>query len=275
MNKAHEIAFEQWLATLPPKEIGLSELVRSVAQELAKKAFQAGAQFVEKSMEEARPIGWYKPMKNYYHDLGVEEWNVDCAMIEDSPGEGWLPMFAQAMPERFSAKPIEMAEKDGTKIYAFDPSKGWIVCQWGKHDHVPLFGWVYREHPESQDDFRMTSCEPTHWLSLPAEKSLLLPDDVQWVVNSIAELGVKIGDQFFFMYKGYSLVYAGEPDEDNKQLYWRPIKKREFGESCYPIHPDQERCGYSHLKGTVSLEDSPDWKLLPMPPENWDKGDGA
>ncbi len=53
--------------------------------------------------------------------------------------------------------------------------------------------------------------------------------DVEWVVNNIGELGVKIGDQFFFLYKGRS-YQCGEK--------WRPVYKREFGETCHRSTPN-------------------------------------
>ncbi len=95
----------------------------------------------------------------------------------------------------------------------------------------------------------------------------LLPDDVEWVVNDIAELGVKIGDQFFFLYKGTSLVYGyldEDPsippvhDADGTPMHWRPVFKREFGECAHPIN-------YANpsLIGTVSLDDSDEWQELP------------
>jgi hypothetical protein len=92
---------------------------------------------------------------------------------------------------------------------------------------------------------------------------VLTKDQVEWVVNDIAELGVKIGDQFFWLYKGTSLVYD-EPvhDDTGEPMHWRPVFKREFGECCHPInHAD-----YS-LIGTVSLDDSDDWQVLPAPPQ--------
>lgn len=58
----------------------------------------------------------------------------------------------------------------------------------------------------------------------------LTTDDVEWVVNEMGELGVKIGCQFFFLYKGYS-YQGGEK--------YRPIGKREFGECCHPARQDQ------------------------------------
>ena len=102
---------------------------------------------------------------------------------------------------------------------------------------------------------------------------MLKASDVEWVVNDIAELGVKIVDQFFFLYKGYSLVYgddeksraAGVPlneDTDPPTVHkWRPVFKREFGECAHPINYQD----YSKI-GTVSLDDSDEWKDLPIPP---------
>ena len=55
------------------------------------------------------------------------------------------------------------------------------------------------------------------------------PDDVQWIVNSNGELGVKIGGRKFFLYRGYSLEYS-----DDSVLKYRSVGKREFGETCWP-----------------------------------------
>lgn len=102
---------------------------------------------------------------------------------------------------------------------------------------------------------------------------MLKADDVEWIVNDIAELGVKIGDQFFFLYKGYSLVY-GTDDESQaagvalngdtnppKPHTWRPVFKREFGECAHPInYKDPTKIG------TVSPDDSDEWKPLPAAP---------
>lgn len=56
--------------------------------------------------------------------------------------------------------------------------------------------------------------------------------DVQWVVNDLGELGVKVGNQLFFLYKGDSI------SSGNK---WRPVGKREFGETCQsPFYESDE-----------------------------------
>lgn len=98
----------------------------------------------------------------------------------------------------------------------------------------------------------------------------LSKDDVEWVVNDIAELGVKIGDQLFWLYKGASLIYGKDlndikdgvvqHDDDGGIVYWRPVFKREFGECAHPINYTDPR-----LIGTVSLDDSDDWQPLPAP----------
>ena len=56
-------------------------------------------------------------------------------------------------------------------------------------------------------------------------------DEVKWVVNDLGELGVRIGDTSYFMYKGESIVYS-ETHEDGTRMMQRPVQKREFGEVC-------------------------------------------
>lgn len=94
----------------------------------------------------------------------------------------------------------------------------------------------------------------------------LLEDDVQWIVNSRGELGVKIGNQFFFLYKGDSLCYGGYSDtrvdgvcldtegprETWGKMKYRPVGKREFG--------------VSGPKVEVNLGDSDKWQDLPAAP---------
>jgi hypothetical protein len=83
-------------------------------------------------------------------------------------------------------------------------------------------------------------------------------DAVEWVVNDNSELGVKIGNQFFFLYKGDSLVYETGKHDDGSAMHWRTVGKREFGECCHPInYSDPTRTG------TVSLDDSDRWADLP------------
>lgn len=59
------------------------------------------------------------------------------------------------------------------------------------------------------------------------------PDQVEWVVNDLAELGVRINGRCFFLYKGHSLEYDGTHNDGTPMLV-RRVNKREFGECCHP-----------------------------------------
>jgi len=73
--------------------------------------------------------------------------------------------------------------------------------------------------------------------------------NVTWVVNDIAELGVKINEQFFFLYKGISL--------ENQGTYYREVFKREFGEVCHPTKEYDSKCYIG-----FHLEDLSCWSKL-------------
>lgn len=81
----------------------------------------------------------------------------------------------------------------------------------------------------------------------PSFKDALLSEaEVEWVVNSHADLGVLIKGICYFLYKGESLVYfkEGEP------LFVRKVEKREFGESAHPLeHPFEAPLDKPYLKG--------------------------
>lgn len=61
------------------------------------------------------------------------------------------------------------------------------------------------------------------------------PDDIEWIVNDTAELGVKIHGRCFFMYKGRSLEYEKGLHDNGEPMLFRSIGKREFGETVCPI----------------------------------------
>lgn len=117
-------------------------------------------------------------------------------------------------------------------------------------------------HAKTEHHFEMSN--------MPPLVARLRPEQVEWVVNDIAELGVKIGDQFFWLYKGRSLIYGddqksrdagvalNEDTDPPTRHMWRPVFKREFGECCHPVNYEDPT-----KWGTVSLDDSDEWKPLP------------
>lgn len=64
-------------------------------------------------------------------------------------------------------------------------------------------------------------------------------DRVQWIINDSAELGVLVDGVAYFLYKGNSLIYVEALHDDGKQMRYRPVGKREFGECCHPIAMDK------------------------------------
>lgn len=59
-------------------------------------------------------------------------WNacVEAISEYEESGGGWLP--------------IETAPKDGTEIIGWTHDAGRVICHWGKHNHVPIYGWIRR-----------------------------------------------------------------------------------------------------------------------------------
>lgn len=107
---------------------------------------------------------------------------------------------------------------------------------------------------------------------------LITDDDVEWVVNDIAELGVKIGNRFFFLYKAHSIEYTddGGTDEHHPRE-WRLVGKREFGEVCKSPHyadildtwaqatlQKKTEADRPTFKGT-DIYDASAWRPLPQP----------
>jgi len=61
------------------------------------------------------------------------------------------------------------------------------------------------------------------------------PNDVNWVVNDLGELGVQINGRCFFLYKGDSIEYGTGTHDDGTDMLFRPVGKREFGETQWPM----------------------------------------
>ena len=92
-----------------------------------------------------------------------------------------------------------------------------------------------------------------------------------WIVNNLGELGVKVGDRFFFLYKGESIEYE-DYEPDHTHMY-RIVGKREFGETCKPdafYTKGYNRTGIytERLVYTPGLSygnpEEYEWKVLPL-----------
>ena len=80
--------------------------------------------------------------------------------------------------------------------------------------------------------------------------SAIEPD---WIVNDLGELGVKVGERLFFLYKGGSIEYIGDAalHEDGSPMLYRPVGKREFGETCQPLQKFRERHRERYLEPLI------------------------
>jgi len=107
-------------------------------------------------------------------------------------------------------------------------------------------------------------------LTAPAEE---VPEPV-WIVNDLGELGVKVGERFFFLYKGDNIEYEDAKHDDGTQMRYRIVGKREFGETCWPL--SWLKAGRSDARYTVNLTYTPglswgkpedgEWRDLPPAP---------
>ena len=108
-------------------------------------------------------------------------------------------------------------------------------------------------------------------VSKPHNIGKLRESDVEWVVNNLGELGVKIGNQCFFLYKGESIEYSG----DNEAHSYRPVAKLALGECC--VSPEHQKLRKAAaLKTTAGgidtiatenfLYEREGWKPIKQPP---------
>lgn len=100
-------------------------------------------------------------------------------------------------------------------------------------------------------------------------------EEPQWIVNDLAELGVKVGNRFFFLYKGDNLEYEDGTHDDGTPMLYRIVGKREFGEVCYPAAFYKEDATIPHrytrelaFRPGLSLgkKEDGDWRPLPPSP---------
>ncbi len=78
----------------------------------------------------------------------------------------------------------------------------------------------------------------------------LTPKQVEWIVNDIGELGVKIGENFFFLYKGESIEYDSMSD-----IKYAPVEKREFGETCISPLYEEDQNSFLNGRDWFSMDD--------------------
>jgi len=105
-------------------------------------------------------------------------------------------------------------------------------------------------------------------------------DSVEWIVNDLGELGVKVHGRCFFLFEGKSFEYGHTPEslaagrclnDQGKPRSYRAVSEREFGEeTCRPraISDTIGEVDYRNMRGPVispQLENLP-WKDLQLPP---------
>lgn len=86
---------------------------------------------------------------------------------------------------------------------------------------------------------------------------------LHWIVNGLGELGVKVGNEFLFLYKGRSIVY--KPDDSEAACRWRQVGKREFGECVHPLDQNRDGSSGEYTAGTG-------WAV--MPPDAFQPAEG-
>lgn len=64
---------------------------------------------------------------------------------------------------------------------------------------------------------------------------IVMANDIDWIVNDLGEMGVKIGDRFAFCYKGRTIEYGPMHEDGKTPMKWRHVGKREFGETVRPV----------------------------------------
>lgn len=105
-------------------------------------------------------------------------------------------------------------------------------------------------------------------------------DEPLWIVNDLGELGVKIGERFFFLYKGENIEYGSGGKgsialhDDGTPMKYRLVGKREFGETCQPLAFTVKGViapvPYTEELVSAPYGDRPkeaDWQLLPAHPD--------
>jgi hypothetical protein len=95
----------------------------------------------------------------------------------------------------------------------------------------------------------------------------LQENEVQWVVNNLGEIGVKIEDRIFFCYKGESFLYRSEEthisDNASVRLRWRTVGKRELGETLMPPAIEGGQSPEEYFKSEHKVAFIGEWQDFP------------
>lgn len=169
-----------------------------------------------------------------------------------------------------------------------DPAKeayACVVCADPQNHQVDVGNYKHprcNNHPPGYQHCTLTASHADQCNLVPLPVKLLEPlwdSQVEWVVNSLGELGVKIGDQLFFLYKGRSLIYSGGTKKH--PVLWRPVYKREFGETMKApkintneIALDAKNYPGGQLYHGIDYIAGQGWKPLPQQPRK-DTDEGA
>lgn len=120
-----------------------------------------------------------------------------------------------------------------TKILLADDSRATHKLVISRDNHEQVLAHVKRDDIEEVRQYWAEVITNASIRVIPHNAQLegvkLRSTDVQWVVNDNGELGVKIGEQFFFLHRGESLS-PQDPEVDGTALTYRLVGKREFGE---------------------------------------------
>lgn len=142
-----------------------------------------------------------------------------------------------------SVKLTEMHESNGNVTWSVLLAKSPEEQPWDCHT-------VYTDTIKGRAEYEADSLK--HFLGLGPEPDMLeydtdvpaavpqavaVPEDAapEWIVNDLGELGVRIGARFYFLYKGDNISYETGLHDDGTPMLWRPVGKREFGETCWPL----------------------------------------
>ncbi len=213
--------------------------------------------------------------------LGMEH-ATDC----DEYGGGWMPLPDPKTPDQLELEAIRAtppnsspaATEGGAPNYrrgaSSNPHDHGMVCS-GPVEGVPGMGkWRRRTNDEwcdLRDSLEAQLSALRQELSAARGDKEEADELVQWVVNDMGELGVRVKGRHLFLYKGECIEYETGKHDDESPILVRRVGKREFGETCWP--QKWERAGrredkYTEevaLVGVLGDARPPDWEWKPLP----------